>query len=69
LSRGLVDAGGGLPEAVEVARKLAGLAEKKFRLLHYVQRRSLLDLLPLPLGQSLPTDRILALLPEDLQIE
>jgi len=67
-SNGLIDGLGGLQDAVEMARQLAGLLEKKSRLLTYVQRRSLLDFLPLQLSQSLGQERMLALMPEDLEI-
>jgi protease-4 len=68
-SRGLVDAIGGLDEALAIAKELTGLEERKSRLVTYAQRRSLVDLLPLQLGQSLPTDRVLALMPEDFLID
>jgi protease-4 len=69
LIHGLVDTKGGLEEALETTKALTGLEEKRSRLLTYVQRRSILDLLPLQLGQSLPEDRVLALMPEDIVIE
>jgi len=67
-SHGLIDSIGGLDEALELARELAGLAKKKSRIVHYLQRRSLLELLPLPASQSLCSERILAIMPEIIRI-
>ncbi len=49
VERGLVDEVGGLVEAVERAREIAGLrAGQRFRVVRYARRRRLLDLLPSP---------------------
>jgi protease-4 len=67
-SNGLIDGIGNLQDAVEMARELVGLAERKSRLLTYVQRRSLLDLFPFQMSQPLQQEHILALMPEDFEI-
>ena len=66
---GLIDAIGGLDEALRMARELTELTEKKSRILTYVQRRSLLDFFPFQLSQSWLSERILALMPQDFVID
>ena len=54
LENGLVDALGGIEEALALARSEAGLPEgKRIRLIQYSRRRSLRDLISLPLLESL----------------
>ncbi len=50
--RGLVDALGGLTDAIQKAREAAEISTRRFRLVQYVERRGLWDLLPLPRFQA-----------------
>ena len=62
----LIDEIGGIRDAIEAARQAASL--ERFRIIGYVQRRRLRDLLPGQILDALPDDGLLALMPEDLQI-
>jgi protease-4 len=62
----LVDEIGGILAALEAARQAASI--DKYRLVGYVQRRSLRDLLPGRMLEAFQYDRILALMPETLKI-
>jgi len=68
-SNGLVDGIGGLAEAIETARELSDLKHKKYRILAYTQRRSLLGLLPFQLGPSFSSEPTLAMMPEDFLVD
>jgi protease IV len=67
LSNGLADTLGGICEAIEQARQEAGLTEKA-RVVRYARRRSLRDLVGLPLLEALASTRIWALMPLELKI-
>ena len=68
VENGLVDSVGGIREAVQLARKKAGLQEQRHRIVRYTTSRSLLDILPGRAVPSLSIDRVLALMPEDLNV-
>ena len=68
IENGLVDSVGGIREAVQLARKKAGLQEQRHRIVRYTTSRSLLDILPGRAVPSLSIDRVLALMPEDLNV-
>jgi protease IV len=67
LGNGLADSSGGICEAIEQARKEADLIGK-FRVIRYARRRSLRDLVGLPLLGTLASTRIWALMPLELKI-
>lgn len=67
--RGLIDQLGGVREAIETARREAGLAQRKFRLVAYRKRPGLRDLIPAPFGFAASVEPFLTLLPWDLEIE
>ena len=69
LDRGLIDQKGGLVQAVEAAHQAAGLhKDKKVRVVRYVKRRSLRDLLHPPWQASLAGNSILALMVDEFDI-
>lgn len=69
LQHGLLDAFGGITDALETAKHQAGIPKaKKVRIVRYTKRRTLRDLLSFPLIESLSTGRILALMLEEWDI-
>lgn len=60
---GLVDALGGLEQAIDKACEETGLRRRKVRIVHYRERRGLRDWLPLPVLQSLANTQVWALSP------
>ncbi len=65
VANGLVDRIGGLSEAVQLAREAAGLPERaKVRVVHYVRKRTLRELVSLSLPGSWLHTRIWAIMPE-----
>jgi protease IV len=67
LGNGLTDVAGGVCEAIEQARTEAGLTGK-FRVIRYARRRSLRDLVGLPLVEALASSRLWTLMPLELKI-
>lgn len=66
LEHGLLDQLGGISDAMEAARREAGIAkEKEIRIIHYMRRRSLRDFLSLPLFETMPQGPVLFLMPEE----
>ena len=61
--KGLVDRIGGISDAIVIAKEMAGLKDKKSRIIIYTPRRSLRDLLPFQLAGDLLTERIFAIAP------
>ncbi|HXK58511.1 MAG TPA: signal peptide peptidase SppA [Acidobacteriota bacterium] len=71
LQNGLIDEWGGLRRAFELARQLAGLEDRKIRVVPLVRKRRWLDLLPFPLFETPPLEPSqgpLFLMAEDWQI-
>ena len=60
---GLVDALGGIREALEEARRQAGLRAGRFRVVTVTSRRSLVDLMRLALPLGTVRERVFALWP------
>jgi len=71
LANGLVDEAGGVRKAIELARKEAGLAGRKTRLVRFARKRRWLDFLPLPLfgASSIELQGPLFLMPEEWDIK
>ena len=64
--QGLLDTIGGVSQAVEMARREAGIPEhKKVRIVRYLKRFSLKDVLSFPLLETFPVNRGLVLMPEE----
>ena len=67
LERGLLDQLGGIPEAIEAARREAGIGkEKEVRIVRYMKRRSLRELFSLPLLETMVSQEpVWFLMPEE----